>query len=99
MDAEPFDEFLAGVIARERASRGEHPPRREQKAAMTAARTRRYRLRRRNGISVLKIVCDLPSVSAALIDSGRLSIASSIERAKVEQAIGEVVHEWASRWR
>src|SRR5262249_47284678 len=67
--------------------------------AQTARRTARYRQRERLGIAVLRVPVDLLAVQNALIDSTRLSPAETLERAKVEAEVGQVLAKWCEQWR
>lgn len=64
-----------------------------------AARTKRWRARRRHGIEVLRVAVPSFDLAAALIESGRLTVPQALERRAVEGAAAEVLMEWIDRWR
>jgi asparagine synthetase B (glutamine-hydrolysing) len=67
--------------------------------AAAAQRQRRKRQRRRQGDMVFNLVLPGFEVIDALLSSGRLNEDASRRRALVEQALADVVSDWASRWR
>ena len=58
----------------------------------------RYRQRLRHGIAVLRIPVELLSVQESLINAERLTISETLERARVESAVSEIVAEWCAKW-
>lgn len=64
-----------------------------------AARQARRRQRQRAGLIVLRVPVPEFDTIAALIEANRLSEAAALDRAQVEKAVGEVLAEWARRWR
>ena len=68
-------------------------------ALSDAERQARCRKRRRSGLLVLKV--EVPEVDTieALLDSHRLGEAAALDKARVEEAIGQLLADWARRWR
>jgi hypothetical protein len=75
---------------------GLSPIRRRSAAAKRQARCRK---RRRSGLVVLKI--EVPEVETieALLKTARLSEAAALDKAHVEQAVGELVADFAEEWK
>ena len=63
-----------------------------------AAKNRRYRARQRCGVAIVAIPIDQVAIAEAMIASGRLPPAATLERARVTAAITEIVNDWAKRW-
>ena len=62
-------------------------------------RQERYRRRLRDGIAVYRIAASQDLVLNALIDSGWLTEEESLDCKCVEEALREVVADWARQWR
>ena len=69
-----------------------------QMSATDAERQARCRKRRRSGLVVLKI--EVPEVETieALLKIGRLGEAAALDKAHVEEAVGELVADFAAEW-
>ena len=66
---------------------------------MSTERKRRYRRRQRKGAVVLPVECVLDDLAAAAIDSGLLLAQESEDRKMLAIAAGEVLRQWAKKWR
>jgi hypothetical protein len=69
-------------------------------AALTdAQRQRQCRKRRRSGSVVLRV--EVPEVDTieALLRAERLGEAAALNKAEVERAVGQLLADWAKRWR
>jgi hypothetical protein len=62
-------------------------------------RQRQSRERRRRGEVAYRVVFREHEVIEALIRSGRLTEAATVDRQQVELALGGVVRDWALRWK
>ena len=62
------------------------------------ARQRAYRERLGKGEAILKVRVHHDAIIAALLAASRLTEAAALEREQVEQAVGEIVAEWARYW-
>lgn len=63
-----------------------------------AAKNKRYRARQRCGIAVITIPIDQHAVATALIESGRMRPADTLERNKVAAAVTQIVDDFTKRW-
>ena len=61
-------------------------------------RSRRARVRRKNGKAVLRIEVDHDPLLLALIESGRMSEAETADLRRVEAVVGKMLGEWAEHW-
>jgi hypothetical protein len=61
-------------------------------------RQRRARQREREGLAVFTIVGHHDRLVSALIQSGCLSESAALRREAVNQALGQVLDEWSTRW-
>lgn len=66
-------------------------------ALTPAERARRYRQRQSDRVALYRIAGD-DSLLLALIEARRLTERDAQDRAKVEDALSEIVQEWARRW-
>ena len=62
-------------------------------------RSRRARMRKKNGKAVLRIEVDHDPLLLALIESGRMSEAETADLRRVEAVVGKMLGEWAEHWR
>jgi hypothetical protein len=65
----------------------------------SADRKRRYRARQRRGRVVVGVEVDRDAVLLALLASGRLGEAEALQPDQVAAALGDVIEQWARRWR
>ena len=61
-------------------------------------RSRRARMRKKNGKAVLRIEVDHDPLLLALIESGRMSEADTTDLRRVEAVVGKMLGEWAGHW-
>src|SRR5262249_53716241 len=61
-------------------------------------RSRRARVRKRNGKAVLRVEVDHDPLLLALIESGRMSEAETADLRRVEAVVGKMLREWAEHW-
>jgi hypothetical protein len=66
--------------------------------AARRARWRRWHERHKQGRALLQIEVDPHAIADALIDSARLTAEQTGSRRMVQQALADVVAEWAARW-
>ena len=64
-----------------------------------ARRKRRYRARQRCGHIVVGVEINRDEMLTALIVSGRLCESETLQSDQVAAALGDVLSEWARRWR
>jgi len=81
--------WLAGIAARL------DPPR---AVVRSRERSRRARVRRKNGKAVLRVEIDHDSLLLALIESKRMSEAETVDLRRVEAVVGKMLGEWVEHW-
>jgi hypothetical protein len=64
-----------------------------------ADRQAAYKARQRQGEAILAVRCNYHAVIEALLDSNRISESDALDRHKVEEAVADLVRDWALRWR
>lgn len=67
-------------------------------ASSSAARSRRARQRRKDGLAVFRLALPEHLVLEALIASGTMREEAALRRAQVERELAGVVRAWARRW-
>jgi hypothetical protein len=63
-----------------------------------AARQKKARKRRKNGLVCFRVEAVENDLAEALIRSGRLSEDEAARQRRVERELGAVLCEWAARW-
>jgi hypothetical protein len=61
-------------------------------------RQRRARQRERDGLAVFTIVGHHDRLVTALLATGHLTESAALRREAVNQALGQVLDEWSTRW-
>src|SRR5262249_20209399 len=61
-------------------------------------RSRRARVRKKNGKAVLRVEVDHDPLLLALIGSGRMRGAETADLRRVEAVVGKMLREWAEHW-
>ena len=64
-----------------------------------AQRKKAYRRRQAAGLTALRIWTRQYELAEAMLAAGRLTPAQCLSRAEVERAVGEIINDWAQRWR
>ena len=81
--------WLAGIAAKL------DPPR---SIIRSRERSRRARVRKKNGKAVLRVEVHHDPLLLALIESGRMSEAETADLRRVEAVVGKMLGEWAEHW-
>lgn len=63
-----------------------------------AARARKRRVRRRQGVAVLHVETHEHRLVEALLAAGRLTPEQALRRQLVERELGKLVEDWTARW-
>jgi len=68
-------------------------------SSLTARRKQRnYRHRQAAGLAVLRVPVQHHALAEALIISGRMNAAETLNRLAVEHEIARLIEEWRSQW-
>jgi hypothetical protein len=70
----------------------------ERSPSRTAARARKARARRRQGLGCFRVEGHEHYIAEALIRAGRLSEEQALERAAIEHELARLVEDWCQRW-
>jgi hypothetical protein len=63
-----------------------------------AVRARKRRVRRRQGVAVLRVETHEHRLIEALLAAGRLTEVEALQRPLLERELGKLVEDWTARW-